>query len=349
MTDGDSTASGSARPRGRHRPPDDDDDFVVDEELVSIDTTPTGRHSRVELEAMLAADGLDAVPADVAVAEAAPEADAAAAPKTPKAGRNLPAATAVGIGLAGAVVASLAFRREAFLALVLIAVTYAIIELRQAFRAAQIQLPVAPLIVGGIAMNIGAWERGEDGLVIGLLLTCVGVALWRIGDGAKGYGRDVGAGLFVALYVPFLAGFAVLLAYPSDGAGRIIAFVLTVVCSDVGGYAVGVLFGRHPMAPMVSPKKSWEGFAGSTTACVIAGSLLFALLFHEPWWQGALYGLAIVVTATLGDLGESMLKRGIGIKDMGTLLPGHGGLMDRLDSLLPSAAVSYLLFSAFIG
>jgi phosphatidate cytidylyltransferase len=139
----------------------------------------------------------------------------------------------------------------------------------------------------------------------------------------------------------------VLLAHPSDGAARELAFVATVVCSDTGGYATGVLFGRHPLAPVVSKAKTWEGFAGSVLACSAAGILFLTLTFHQVWWQGLLFGLAIVVTATVGDLGESMIKRDLGIKDMGRLLPGHGGLMDRLDSLLPCAAVAYLLLTAF--
>jgi phosphatidate cytidylyltransferase len=118
------------------------------------------------------------------------------------------------------------------------------------------------------------------------------------------------------------------------------------VCSDTGGYAAGVLFGRHPLAPIVSKAKTWEGFAGSVAACSAAGIAFLTLTFHEAWWKGLLFGLAVVVTATLGDLGESMIKRDLGIKDMGHLLPGHGGIMDRLDSLLPSAVVAYLLLIA---
>ncbi|MDR1998985.1 MAG: phosphatidate cytidylyltransferase [Frankiaceae bacterium] len=305
--------------------------YPADASPVVLDAAPLGRHSRAEPTAP---------PADGA-------AEPGAAPR--RAGRNLPAAIGVGAGLAAVVVGSLAVRREAFLALVLIAVIYACVELRQAMRAGGISLPRAPLIVGGAGLDVAAWARGPDGMVVALLLTFVGIAAWRLGDGPAGYARDVGAGAFVALYVPFLAGFAVLLAHPPDGAGRTVAFVLTVVCSDVGGYGVGVLIGRHPMAPTISPKKSWEGFGGSLAACAIAGSALFALLFHHVWWIGALYGLAITASATLGDLGESMLKRGIGIKDMGRLLPGHGGLMDRLDSLLPSAAIAYLFLSFVLG
>jgi phosphatidate cytidylyltransferase len=196
-------------------------------------------------------------------------------------------------------------------------------------------------------MTAAAWSRGTQGLVVGLLITVCGVAVWRIAEGSKGYAHDVGASVLILLYLPTLAGFAVLLVHPHDGAARVLTFIATVVCSDTGGYATGVFLGRHPLAPIVSKAKTWEGFAGSVVFCVAAGVLFLTLTFHQAWWKGALFGAAIVVTATLGDLGESMIKRDLGIKDMGTLLPGHGGIMDRLDSLLPCAAVSYLLLSAF--
>ena len=157
---------------------------------------------------------------------------------------------------------------------------------------------------------------------------------------------DLGVSALIATYAPFCAGFAVLLTVPPDGAQRVVAFIATVVCSDVGGYTAGVLAGKHPMAPSVSPKKSWEGFAGSAAACALAGALFLPLMFGSPFWHGLLFGLAVVATATLGDLGESMIKRDLGIKDMGSLLPGHGGIMDRLDSLLPTAPVAWLLLSA---
>jgi phosphatidate cytidylyltransferase len=145
--------------------------------------------------------------------------------------------------------------------------------------------------------------------------------------------------------VPLLGGFAILLLVPDDGVTRVLAFIATVVASDVGGYTAGVLIGKHPMAPSISPKKSWEGFAGSVTACMIVATPIVALALDGPWWGGLLFGAAMAVSATVGDLGESLIKRDLGIKDMGHLLPGHGGLMDRLDSLLPSAAVAYLLLS----
>ena len=136
---------------------------------------------------------------------------------------------------------------------------------------------------------------------------------------------------------------------PEDGAGRAFAFLIGVVLSDVGGYAAGVFLGKHPMAPTISPKKSWEGFAGSLVAGMVGGAITVTTLLDGQWWHGVLFGAAIVVTATAGDLVESLIKRDLGIKDMGTLLPGHGGIMDRLDSLLPTAPVVWLLLVLFVG
>jgi phosphatidate cytidylyltransferase len=273
--------------------------------------------------------------------------DASAAAPASRAGRNLPAAIGVGAGLGAVIVASLFVWRPSFAFLVGCAVLYGCYELSQALRAANIQLTLVPLLAGSVALLAAAWERGTSGLTVAVLVTLVGVLVWRVADGAYGYTRDVTASAFTLLYLPTLAGFAVLLVHPSDGAGRVLAFVATVVCSDTGGYATGVLFGKHPMAPIVSKAKTWEGFAGSVLACCTAGVLFMTLTFHVAWWKGLVYGFAIAATATLGDLGESVIKRDLDIKDMGNLLPGHGGIMDRLDSMLPCAAVAYLLLSSF--
>lgn len=277
-------------------------------------------------------------------------ADAATAPDEPKqsrAGRNLRAAIGVGVGLGALIVASLFVYRPSFAFIVGVAVVYGCYELAQAMSNTGARIALTPIVVGGVAMLVAAWQRGPNGMVVALLLTLGGVLVWRVADGAEGFARDIGASALVLLYVPTLASFAVLSVHPHDGAARILAFIATVVCSDTGGYATGVMFGRHPLAPIVSKGKTWEGFIGSVLACSAAGILFMTLTFHEQWWKGLLFGLAIVVTATLGDLGESMIKRDIGVKDMGNLLPGHGGIMDRLDSLLPCAAVAYLLLSAF--
>jgi phosphatidate cytidylyltransferase len=265
-----------------------------------------------------------------------------------RAGRNLPAAIGVGVGLGALVLGTLFSYRPSFVVLVTLAVLMGVYEMVTAIGTVEARPPLVPLLVGAAAMLTAAWFRGADGLVGALLLTVLGLTVWRLADGAAGYLRDVAAGNLVALYVPFLAGFAALLAHPSNGAARIVIFILSVVCSDTGGYAAGVVFGKHPMAPTVSPKKSWEGFLGSILASGGCGVLMMVLCFHEAWWKGAAFGAVIAVTATVGDLGESMIKRDLALKDMGRLLPGHGGIMDRLDSLLPCAPVAYLLLAVFL-
>jgi phosphatidate cytidylyltransferase len=267
-----------------------------------------------------------------------------------RAGRNLPAAIAVGLSLGAAILGSVySPARWTFIVIVMAAIALGTLEVVRALRSLGAEPPAVPLLVGGAAMIVVAYRYGADDLFLAFVLTVLGVVVWRLADSFEGVLRDVTAAVFVAAYVPFLAGFAALLTVPPDGPRRVTAFIATVVCSDVGGYAAGVLFGKHPMAPSVSPKKSWEGFCGSLVACAAAGALFFHFLFHVPWWQGVLYGLCVVASATLGDLGESMVKRDIGIKDMGTLLPGHGGIMDRLDSLLPTAPIAWLLLQAFVG
>jgi phosphatidate cytidylyltransferase len=264
-----------------------------------------------------------------------------------RAGRNLGAAIGVGLALGAVILASLLVYRPAFLVVVLAAVLVGVVELTRALQSGDLRPPLVPVIVGAVAMIALAWTRGSSGLVVGFLLTVLAVVLWRLADGPGDYFRDASAGVFVALYVPLLAGFAVLLLVPDDGVARVLAFIATVVCNDVGGYAAGVLFGKHPMAPSISPKKSWEGLGGSIVACVVVATPVLALALHAPWWSGVVFGVAIAASATIGDLGESLIKRDLGIKDMGHLLPGHGGIMDRLDSLLPSAALAYLLLSVF--
>ncbi len=267
-------------------------------------------------------------------------------PKSSRAGRDLVAAIGVGLGLGGVILASLLLYPPAFLAVIGAAILVGVVELVRALEAGGARAPLAPLLVGTVAMLALAWLRGPDGLVVAFLLTVVAVLFWRLGDGPEGYLRDATTGVFVALYVPLLAGFCVLLLVPEDdGAMRVLVFIATVVGNDVGGYTAGVLWGRHPMAPSVSPKKSWEGMAGSIVGCVAVATPIVTLGLGGPWWGGVLLGVALAVTATVGDLGESLIKRDLGIKDMGTLLPGHGGIMDRLDSLLPSAAAAYLLLS----
>jgi phosphatidate cytidylyltransferase len=271
-----------------------------------------------------------------------------APPAHGRAGRNLPAAIGVGVALGALVVLTLFLYKPVFIGVMVVAIGIGVWELSRSLVVAGVHVPVVPLLAGTVGMIILAYRRGPEDLVVALLLTVLALIVWRLAQGGSGYLTDVAGGIFVAVYVPFLASFAALMTAPHDGARRTTIFIATTVCSDIGGYAAGVFFGKHLMAPTISPKKTWEGFCGSAIACTAVGIILLTTLLHGAWWQGACLGLALVCTAVLGDLGQSAIKRDIGIKDMGTLLPGHGGIMERLDSLLPSAPVAYLLLTTFI-
>jgi phosphatidate cytidylyltransferase len=268
--------------------------------------------------------------------------------KPSRAGRNLPVAIASGVVLGVVIIASLVFWKPAFLAVVLAAILVGIWELREAFAVHDIRFAWQLVMAGAVAMVVGAYLGGPVVLVVTLAITALAVLMWRLRRGASGYVRDASAGVLTATYVPFLAGFVSLLLDRPDGVGRVVTFILVVVASDVGGYAVGVLIGRHPMAPVISPKKSWEGFAGSVAFCLAAGWVSVVYLLHGDWWVGLLLGAVAAVFATTGDLVESVIKRDLGIKDMSSVVPGHGGLMDRLDSLLATVAPVWLVLFCLV-
>jgi phosphatidate cytidylyltransferase len=270
---------------------------------------------------------------------------------TSKAGRNLPMAIGVGLGLGVVLVASLLLNRQSFVVIIVAAVVASIWEMRTTLAASRgINLVWIPVAIGSAATIALAWPWGYEAQAVGVALTCLAVMAWRFGRGADGYLADVSASIFLVVYLGLFASFATLLVAPHDGHARVLAFLIMVVCSDTGGYAAGALLGKHPMAPTISPKKSWEGFAGSIVTAMIGGALAISLLpaLHHPWWQGAIIGGVLAVVSTMGDLAESLIKRDLGVKDMGTLLPGHGGVMDRMDSLLPSAVVAWALLTLFI-
>ncbi|MGO8982813.1 MAG: phosphatidate cytidylyltransferase [Streptosporangiaceae bacterium] len=268
--------------------------------------------------------------------------------KPGRAGRNLPAAIGVGLVLGGLALLTLFTVKATFLAYMGAIVAVALLELSRALATRDIRLPLVPLLAGGAAMVTLAYWLGPLAALAALALTIVVIMAWRLPGGPAGYVRDLTAGVFVLAYLPLPAALVALMLADRDGARRALLFVVLTVCSDVGGYAAGVLIGRHPMAPAISPKKTWEGLAGSTAFCLAAGALLLPALLHGQVWQGLVLGAAAVGAATLGDLVESMMKRDLEIKDMGTVLPGHGGVMERLDSLLVMAPVIWLLLYVFI-
>jgi phosphatidate cytidylyltransferase len=278
----------------------------------------------------------------------APEEQADTGEKKRGPGRNLPIAIGVGVGLGVVVLVSLYTVKEIFLGVVVVFIGVAAWELIRAFGARGIRIPWPPLLAGGLAMLLSGYAWGAAALAISFALTVLAVLLWRLPLGQNGYVRDVTAGVFAAAYVPFLAGFVALMLADHDGPDRVIIFIAVTVASDIGGYFAGSFLGRHKLAPAISPKKTWEGFGGSAVTCMICGGVLLPWLLHGAWWQGVIVGAAGVCAATLGDLIESMIKRDLGIKDMGTLLPEHGGVMDRLDSLLATVPVIWLALQAFV-
>ncbi|MET8569107.1 phosphatidate cytidylyltransferase [Streptomyces sp. NPDC004783] len=290
-------------------------------------------------------------------AEPMPDAPQPAQPRQPaqpqkkSAGRDLGAAIGVGVGLGVVIIASLFVVKAVFVGVIAVAVVVGLWELTTRLEERKgIKAPLVPLAVGGAAMVVAGYARGVEGAWIAMALTALAVLVWRMTERPEGYLKDVTAGVFAAFYVPFLATFVALMLTADDGPWRVLTFLLLTVVSDTGAYAVGWRFGKTKLAPRISPGKTREGLLGAVAFSMAAGALCMQFLIDDgSWWQGLLLGLAVAASATLGDLGESMIKRDLGIKDMGTLLPGHGGIMDRLDSLLPTAPVVWLLLVIFVG
>lgn len=268
-----------------------------------------------------------------------------------KAGRNLPAAIGVGVALGAAIIATLIFAPKVWYGIVAVAFAIATWEVTKRLRDGGYDVPFVPMLVGGQAIIWSSWPWGQTGVLVAFVTTVLVCMIWKllgqgISNAPENYLRDLALAVLVLAWLPVLASFGTSMVLQDNGAARVATLMVVVVCSDVGGYAAGVLFGKNPMAPAISPKKSWEGLGGSLLVGTVGAVLCVHLLVSNHWWIGLILGPVLVVCATLGDLVESQVKRDLGIKDMGTLLPGHGGIMDRLDSLLPSAFVVWAVLSA---
>ena len=265
-----------------------------------------------------------------------------------RAGRDLRAATVVGLSLIAALAVALVLSTVVFAVMVSLVMVVTVHELLTALSSTLPRLVRLAVYLAAPAMVMSAYWGGSDALLASFVASGLLVLTVRLPMGQDQYVSHVSRAILVLFYGPLLASFAVLLVTSDHGVQKVIALVLLTIATDLGGYAAGVLFGSHPMAPKISPKKSWEGFIGAIVVQVTTGTLLWHFLFHHAWWQGFVVGVIMVITATLGDLIESVIKRDLGIKDMSQLLPGHGGVMDRLDSLVVNAFIAWALFSLFL-
>jgi phosphatidate cytidylyltransferase len=267
-------------------------------------------------------------------------------------GRDLIVAILIGLAIGAVVIASLIFFKWVFAIFALGVAVLGTFELCRALQISGRKIDMVPQIGFVVVLVAGGFFLDLWALWVLVFVDIVVIIVWRvlgqmIAQDGRRYGdvlSDVLIGALVQLYVPFLGSLAMVLLRQEGGQWWVLAFIIIAVASDTGAYATGLAFGRTPMAPRISPKKTWEGFAGAVGAALVAGVLLAWLMIGLPWWAGLIFGAVIVVTATAGDLGESMLKRDLGIKDMSSWLPGHGGVLDRLDSILPSAAAALALF-----
>lgn len=286
---------------------------------------------------------LDAEGAEAAL-ESPLELPAPEGPKKPKSGRNLPAAITTGLVLLGAAIVGLVYSPLVLVLLIVVLLIMGTWEIARALRPRGIDVPIIPLWVAAVIMPLAAYFGGIDAMVFALFGTMLLALYWSVVEASTTPVGTVLSAMLIILWVPFLLSFGVVMLHEAQGNMMVASMLLMAVANDTFGYAVGVLFGKHPMAPKVSPKKSWEGFLGSLAGAVMVGSICVAFLLNDPWWVGAILGILIVVAATAGDFSESMVKRELDVKDMGNTLPGHGGAMDRLDSLVFAAPVAYTVF-----
>ncbi len=261
-----------------------------------------------------------------------------------RAGRKLLPSILVSLTLLTLIFGTINIEPKLFLLLILIAIMLGVRELTHAYRAGGIELPDLPIMLIASVILVASWFGGTEGLAVSTGLSIPILMFFLLMISQKDFIKRSTSAVFAVFYLAVLGGFILLVANHPDGGKRILALVILIACNDTFAYFAGVLFGKHKMAPTISPKKSWEGLVGGLIASLIGGALVFQNAFETQWYVGCAVGVMTVITATCGDLIESAIKRDLAIKDMSNLLPGHGGIMDRLDSALFTAPAVWFAF-----
>lgn len=278
------------------------------------------------------------------VATPAPQPAQVGQPKESRAGRDLPAAIIVGLILLGSAVVGIFFYPAVLAILIAVLVPLGIWELAQVVKTKNIHLALTPAWVAGLGIPIAAWFGGVDAMVFALFGSILLTVFWTaVGEPDKP-AASMATTLLAILWLPFFLSFGITLLHVEDGAWLVAITVLGIVASDTFGYLVGVTLGKHRMAPKISPSKSWEGFFGSLLGAIVVSVVVTHYWLEYDWWVGIIIGTVVMIAATAGDFAASMVKRDFGVKDMGNTLPGHGGVMDRLDSIVFAIPVGYTLF-----
>lgn len=277
--------------------------------------------------------------------------------RTSKAGRNLPAAIGVGVALFVVTAVGLIWLPWLFAAMMALGLVLSTVEVHRALLRKGMRAEIVPIAVGtGVSVLGGFAVSRFDVYVtpIVFVVSCLGATMLavltsRLRRGVEGFLLDAAASALIIAYIPLLGVFVPLMMAAPLGTMRVLVVIICVILADTGAYATGVLFGRHKMAPSISPAKTWEGFAGAVVFSMVGGAIAVPLLLGADWWVGLILGALLCPAATLGDLVESLIKRDAGIKDMSNFLPGHGGVMDRLDSMLVAVPVGWLVLHLALG
>ena len=261
-----------------------------------------------------------------------------------RAGRKLLPSILVSLLLLALIFGTITVSPWLFFIFIWIVIMIGIREIASAYRKGGIELPDYLLMIAATVLLSATWIGNTQGLAVsaGLTIPILMFALLLISQ--VDFIKRSTSAVFITFYLAVLGGFILLLANHSDGALRIFTLVALIACNDTFAYFAGVLLGKHKLAPSISPKKSWEGLIGGAIAVILGGAAIFHYLFETEWIIGAAIGVMTVITATCGDLIESAIKRDLAIKDMSNLLPGHGGIMDRLDSALFTAPAVWFAF-----